>query len=330
MLETTRSERLVPSCSASLLVLLSVTADAGLIRRGGAGTAVAPPVPGEAVYMLEAKAPRFSSDSDSARTFALLQTDLDAGTRFSFWEGDGEAFQVHHDWGNDCPQFVSCFFTLGLDEALVWGGHAIGVPDVLVGDPRLMGDAATPGLRFEWRLRSVGNPDNVLVWADDDPEAFPGQYLDYSNAFQNDEQAALPGGCHVVKAKRHKEGGCQPIGLDTSRGVDSLTGADIIEQLGPGPAELQLQVTYRAPAGFAFFTVDRFTENDTDIISGFTLSDTFVADGTYPDLSAASSPMRVVIGDVPEPPVLVLFGVGLLMLGGLRSRFMAAPELNAA
>lgn len=321
--------RLAIPCVGLLLAALSATADAGLIRRGGTGQAVAPGIPGEAVYMLEAKASRFSSDMSG--TFSLSQAELDAGTRFSFWEGDGEAFQVHHDWGNDCPQFVSCFFTLGLDEALVWGGHAIGVPDVPVGDPVLVDSAATPGLRFEWRLSSVGNPDNVLVWGDGDPEAFPEEYLDYGDAFQDDEQAALPGGCHVVKAKFHTEGGCQPIGLDTSRGTDSVTGADILAQLGSGPAELQLQVTYRAPAGFAFFTVvDRFTEDGMETISAYTSPQTFVENGTYSDLSVESFPLRVLIGEVPEPPVLVLFGVGLLMLGGLRSRFRAAPSLNAA
>lgn len=299
------------SVAGILLSLVSIVAEAGLIRRGGVTFSSAPTQPGTAVYMLPMN---LFPDGSSTPEEQMIDSDALVGAyRFSFTEGDGEPFQAHHNWGEYCGEIgfdvetpgslPGCYFTLGREETLSWGGHAVGVPQLNPG--AAVGAAAdkpaVPGFSYAWNIAGLDEPGATQRITD----AALGVYLTYEEAFQSDPEAYIDTeGCFVTN-KDYDEGGCQFFSVG---GEGSVTGQSLIDLLGTTAFELSLAVSYTAPAGYGFYSAaDVLGETEDPIF--------FYGAEPWTEMVSASRPMRIVIHDVPVSGAMPLVAAGILALG---------------
>lgn len=304
-------------CTGALsifLILVTVGADARLIRGGGRGSAAAPVRTGEATYLLPTSIEGVYSETFAGSGSYELPADFDpaltfpGNAKYDFNEGyeGGWPVQSHLNWGQDCeepgptpdsspddPDFYDCYFALAADEVFEFSGHAIGLPEP--------GDyPGNPMLDFTWVLEtSLG--DTLETWGRGDPEVTEGALLAFD--------ASVAAGCFAV-FQPYTSGYCQTFDLNTG-----LTGADLLALSGGDGLRISLGVSIEADAGFAFYNYVE-TPSARFLQRGGSLS-AQGSDGLR--LGASSVAMRI---EVPVPATGMLFAIGVagLCLGRRRVR----------
>lgn len=289
----------------ALLSLTSAAVDARLIRGGGRGSPVAPPIIGDSVYLL----PLGSAP-------VLTPGDVANAAEYAF-TGDAVPISVQHDYGKACAfplpipggtvyadgsrDVYDCYFELGADEVLEWQANLIGLPDLLSGGdtPYLV---TPPDFTYSWSL--VGNGAELFSWNETSAEAPLGVRLPYAPA--PDEFS----GCYA-KFRSYDIGDCQKILLDLNQAAVPLTGADLFALSGGEDLFLDISVEIQAPAGAEFVTIYDF-DNPIDP-QGAVVNRSPVVIGLAERLRIvlASEPSPV---PVPAPAVLILAGLALLGL----------------
>ena len=302
------------TCLAGLAGLLCFamvsTADARLIRRGGAGSAVAPAILGDRTYLVTQNLGLDVGDTVAA---------ADVANTFSFSFGaDGEPFQVNQNWGGACSESrqipgepvgigYQCEFQLALDESLIWSGHIVGLPDPAT----ITATTVEPVLTYEWILEAG---TSVFSFDQTSPEAFLGDLL----PFIPEDPDGFEEGC-FARYKDYTEGFCQLVNFDSG----TLLGADLAAAAAGGDVSLSLEATYTAPGGYEFVNV-LFDDTDPAIFGTvqapfFTVSD----DGAQIQARSRALPITF----VPTPPsvLLLLAGAGAVVTARRRRRGAPAP-----
>jgi hypothetical protein len=297
----------------ALVSVLPQISDAGIIRRGGAGSATGPVSNNIAFFLLPTATFSAGPTSETVQSLAGVQSN---GDRYAYYgvnseSASGWAIQTNNQWDADCERgyiisptsLVDCFFQLEPDEAFTWGGQVVGLPENQgIGTPATM-YAGAPQLDYRWLLTDATGTELSLN------SVFGAGLVNSPRGAALTTSDAIAAGCFSIFQETYNRGECQLFDLTTT-----FTGRDFIDQFGSSAdLFLQLEVTISpTEPGFEFFAVVGGS-GGLELTRG---GNFFVEPTQIRELSA---PLRITA--VPAPATLALFAGGLLLLLRDRRRY---------